>query len=153
MENQFGTVQLEARRQCRAVLGWDLLEAQDLAAAVAVEMGVAVRAVVADLEAPCAFAAGDALGDALLDQPVERAVKRDAVVSDVGCRQCGADLVVRQRMLSGLQRLDDRDTRARNATAVGGNEVAGARVRMAVRRVIRHGSLVVGRLLMQHCSI
>ena len=43
MENQFGTVQLEARRQCRAVLGWDLLEAQDLAAAVAVEMGVAVR--------------------------------------------------------------------------------------------------------------
>jgi hypothetical protein len=24
---------------------------------------------------------------------------------------------------------------------------------MAVRRVIRHGSLVVGRLLMQHCSI
>jgi hypothetical protein len=26
-------------------------------------------------------------------------------------------------------------------------------VRMAVRRVIRHGSLVVGRLLMQHCSI
>lgn len=153
MENQFGTVQLEARGKCRAALGRNILEAQDLATTVAVEMSVAVRTIVADLEAPGAFAAGNALCDALFHQPVERAIERDAVVHDAsGCQGC-ADFVVRQGMLAGLQGFDDRNARARDAAAVGRDEFAGAGEGVAVRRVIRHGSLVVGRLLMQHCSI
>jgi hypothetical protein len=75
VQHEFGAVELEAGRQRRAGGGGDVFEAEDLAAAVAVEVRMAMRVAAADLEAPGALAAGDALRDALFDQPVERAVE------------------------------------------------------------------------------
>ena len=64
MQHQLGACHREAGGQRRGG-GRHVLQADDLAAALAVEVGVAVVAIAADLEAPGALAPGDALRDAL----------------------------------------------------------------------------------------
>lgn len=104
-------------------------------------------------EAPGTLAPGDALCDALFHQPVERTVKGDTVVRNVGCRQRGANLVMREGVLPGQQGLDDRDAGACDATTACGDQVAGRDGKEGSLRLVWHCSVESDRLLMQHCSI
>ena len=49
---------------------------------------------VSDLETPGALARRDALRDAFVDEPFERAIKRDTVVGNPGVSQRGANFVM-----------------------------------------------------------
>lgn len=140
MQHEFGAVEFEARWQGWAGCGANILEAEDLAAAIAVEMRMTMVVAAANLEAPGAFAAGDTLRDPLFDEPVERPVKGDAVMHDAVRTECGADLVMRERMRRTLQRLDDGDARACHPPAMCGDQVAG-------RSGGRRGGGVVGHVL------
>ncbi len=163
VQHELGTRHREAGGQRRGG-GGHVLQADDLAAALAVEVGVAVITIAADLEAPRALAAGDALRDALLNQPVERTVEGDAVVGDARAVERCADLVVRQRMRAALQGLDHRHSRARDPATARGDEFAGG-VGGDAGAVTEcscggHGQACCGGqwwqgrlLLMQHCSI
>ena len=121
-------------------------------------MRVAVRAAAPDLEAPGALTGRDALRDAFVDQPFERAIKRDTIVGDVGIGERRANFVMRERVRSALQGFDDGDAGARDATAVRGNQLTGGERgeisrNSAGRSRGRHDRMATAKVLMQHCSI
>lgn len=124
VDDEFGALDRESRWQRRRAGFGDLVQADDLAAALAVKMRMMVIAFGADLEAPGALARGNAARDALRHQPVECPVYRDPVVRHCGDGKCGADFFMRERMRARPQGFDDCDPGSRRTAATGRDQLA-----------------------------
>ena len=124
VQHEFGAIKLKAGGQADCSGSLRAFKTDDPTTAVAMKMCMPVAVRAHHLETPGAITAGNPACNTLLDQPVEGAVKGDAVVRDVDCRKPCAQFLVREWFSAFLQGFDNRNPRTRDSAAVTGDQVA-----------------------------